>query len=154
MATSALRFWEAKGLIRPTFRTSSGYRRYDAESVARVRFIMRAQALGLSLTEIGELLSAADGVGEEAVCEQLRHFLTHKLSQTRHQVEELNTFAAQLERVWIRLGENYHCGCRHLGECSCLPPQMEPSEQTRLISEIKQVDEGSCGAGINCDCAS
>lgn len=154
IATSALRFWEAEGLVRPAHRTASGYRRYDAETVARVRFILRAQALGLSLTEVRELLRAADGEGEESVRERLRHLLAHKLAETHHQVEELTGFAAQLERVWVRLARGGHCECRHLGECSCLPPEVETIERPRLVAELQVIAGGGCGCGARCGCAS
>lgn len=150
LATSALRFWEAEGLLLPTHRTSAGYRRYDAEAVARVGFILRAQALGLSLAEVRELLRAADGEGEEAVRHGLRHLLAHKLAETRHQVEELNGFASQLERVWVRLGQGGRCQCRHLGECSCLPPQLRASQLPALAAELTAIAAGDCGCGDGC----
>lgn len=154
LAPSALRFWEAEGLLAPTHRTASGYRRYDAEAVARVGFILRAQALGLSLAEVRDLLRAADGEGEEAVREGLRHLLAHKLAETRHQVEELNGFASQLERVWVRLGQGGSCGCRHLGECSCLPPEVRASQLPGLAAELAAIAQGGCGCGDSCGCAS
>lgn len=153
IATSALRFWEAEGLVTPTERTASGYRRYDAEAVARVRFVLRAQALGLSLDEVRELLRAADGEGEPAVREHLRHLLAHKLAQTRSQVKELDGFAAQLERVWIRLGEAGPCECHHLGECSCLPPSVQATGHRRLLADLEVISKGVCGCGADCGCA-
>jgi len=46
VATSALRFYEAEGLVMPAGRTAVGYRLYDPEQIARVRFIRHAQRLG------------------------------------------------------------------------------------------------------------
>lgn len=154
IATSALRFWEATGLVTPTLRTSAGYRRYDTEAIARVQFILRAQALGLSLREVRELLHAADGGGEETVRERLRHFLSHKLAETHRQVEELTGFAAQLERVWVRLAQSGDCGCHHLGQCSCLPPEVQTIERPRLVAELQMISRGDCGCGAGCGCAS
>ncbi|MHB1486592.1 MAG: MerR family transcriptional regulator [Acidimicrobiales bacterium] len=154
LATSALRFWEAEGLVNPTHRTASGYRRYDTEAVARVQFILRAQALGLSLNKVRELLRAADGEGQEAVRERLRHSLAHKLAETHRQVEELTDFAAQLERVWVRLAQGGPCECRHLGQCSCLPPEVQTIERPRLVAELQVIAGGDCGCGAHCGCAS
>lgn len=51
-----LRYYERRGLLpRPT-RRPSGYREYSPEMVALVRFIKRAQHLGFSLQDVGELL--------------------------------------------------------------------------------------------------
>lgn len=93
VAPSALRYWEAQGLIHPDH-TPSGYRQYDEEQVARVRFVQRAQALGLALSEIRDLLRAADGDGEAAVRASLRHLLAHKLADAHRQARELADFAA------------------------------------------------------------
>jgi DNA-binding transcriptional MerR regulator len=52
-----LRYYERRGLVRPRGRRSSGYREYSAEEVRIVRFIKRAQDLGLSLDDAEELLT-------------------------------------------------------------------------------------------------
>ena len=52
-----VRFYEREGLIPEPMRSTSGYRQYPASTVARIRFIRRAKALGFSLREVHELLS-------------------------------------------------------------------------------------------------
>lgn len=52
-----LRYYERRGLLPEPPRSAAGYRRYDAEAVRRLRFIKRAQELGFTLVEIGELLA-------------------------------------------------------------------------------------------------
>jgi Cu(I)-responsive transcriptional regulator len=52
-----VRYYERAGLLSPSQRLASGYRRYSDSEVARLRFIRRAQALGFSLKEIRELLA-------------------------------------------------------------------------------------------------
>jgi Hg(II)-responsive transcriptional regulator len=52
-----VRYYERSGLLAPKTRLASGYRRYSAAEVARLRFIRRAQALGFTLNEIRELLA-------------------------------------------------------------------------------------------------
>ncbi|HWB01464.1 MAG TPA: MerR family transcriptional regulator [Verrucomicrobiales bacterium] len=51
-----LRFYEEKGLLGKPQRNASGYRIYGAEDLERLQFIQRAQDLGFSLQEIGELI--------------------------------------------------------------------------------------------------
>jgi len=41
---------EREGLIPPPARSASGYRLYDAREIDRIRFIRKAQALGLRFT--------------------------------------------------------------------------------------------------------
>lgn len=51
-----LRYYERRGLLSFPERLASGYRIYDTDAVRRVRFIRRAQELGFTLQEIGDLL--------------------------------------------------------------------------------------------------
>ena len=51
VATSALRFYETKGLIHAD-RTDSGHRRYLRSALRRIAFIVFAQRVGLSLDEV------------------------------------------------------------------------------------------------------
>src|SRR5881227_1650504 len=55
VATSAIRFYEDRGLIRSE-RAGSGHRRYQRAVIRRVAFIVFAQRIGLSLDEVGEEL--------------------------------------------------------------------------------------------------
>jgi MerR family redox-sensitive transcriptional activator SoxR len=57
VATSALRFYEANGLITGD-RTDAGHRRYRADVMRRVGFIKVAQRVGLSLEEIRAALDS------------------------------------------------------------------------------------------------
>jgi MerR family redox-sensitive transcriptional activator SoxR len=56
VACSALRFYEAQGLISAE-RTEGGQRRYRRDVLRRVGFIRAAQRVGLSLSDITEALS-------------------------------------------------------------------------------------------------
>jgi MerR family transcriptional regulator, redox-sensitive transcriptional activator SoxR len=57
VATSALRFYERRGLI-ISDRTDSGQRRYRPDTIRRVSFVLTAQRIGLSLDEIANALAA------------------------------------------------------------------------------------------------
>jgi MerR family transcriptional regulator, copper efflux regulator len=52
-----VRYYERKGLLAPSIRLASGYRRYGELELSRLRFIRRAQKLGFTLKEISSLLS-------------------------------------------------------------------------------------------------
>jgi len=51
VASSALRFYEERGLI-ASERAGSGHRRYPRSALRRIAFIVFAQKIGLSLEEI------------------------------------------------------------------------------------------------------
>src|SRR5215831_11101355 len=52
-----IRYYEREGLLPAPPRTPAGYRIFPQEATRRLRFIKRAQELGFSLSEIGELLA-------------------------------------------------------------------------------------------------
>jgi len=52
-----VRYYERNGLLAPSTRLASGYRRYGELELARLRFIRRAQTLGFTLKEIKDLLA-------------------------------------------------------------------------------------------------
>jgi Hg(II)-responsive transcriptional regulator len=57
LTAETLRYYERLGLIAPSQRTASNYRLYGQEAAQRLHFVRRAQVLGFSLQEIGQLLS-------------------------------------------------------------------------------------------------
>jgi DNA-binding transcriptional MerR regulator len=61
MTTRTLRLsYEERGLLPAAGRAPDGYRGYGEVAVERLGFIGRARAAGLSLAQIGEILSVRD----------------------------------------------------------------------------------------------
>ena len=60
LAVSAIRYYEAQGLISP-WRNPGGQRRYQRADIRRLSFVMIAQQFGLTLPEIREVLSGLPG---------------------------------------------------------------------------------------------
>lgn len=56
LATSTIRFYEAKGLLNAVSRQGNGYRDYPLEAVAVLSIIVNAQRTGFSLDEIKQIL--------------------------------------------------------------------------------------------------
>jgi MerR family copper efflux transcriptional regulator len=57
VGVQTIRYYERNGLLAPRARLASGYRRYGALELSRLRFIRRAQALGFTLKEVRQLLA-------------------------------------------------------------------------------------------------
>lgn len=113
VATSALRFYETRGLIHAE-RTASGHRRYPRAVLRRIAFIVFAQRLGLSLEDVaGELrkLSRHD-VPTRAEWAKLTS------SWQRH----IDAKLAELERLRSGLTECIGCGCLSLDKCKLSNP--------------------------------
>jgi DNA-binding transcriptional MerR regulator len=114
---SALRFYEAQGLLTPA-RTAAGYRTYDTASIETLRFIARAKRLGLSLDDISDLVALLDDRRCEPVQDRLRALLAGKLADAHEQIATLMAFTAQLQQAAARLGTHTpdgpcdrDCGC-------------------------------------------
>jgi MerR family redox-sensitive transcriptional activator SoxR len=113
VAPSALRYYEAEGLIHAT-RTAGGQRRYTRGTLRRVSFIRVAQQVGLRLDEIREALaSLPEGrTPNERDWERL----------SRSWRPRLDAQIALLERLRDRLDGCIGCGCLSLRTCHLLNP--------------------------------
>ncbi len=103
LRTSALRYYEEKGLLQPVARTDAGYRLYDESAEQTIRFIGRAQRLGFSLTEIEQLLPGLQGeqlsLGELSAMAGQRYIaLEQQITDLLIQRHELGLFLQDLHR--------------------------------------------------------
>ncbi len=80
-----IRYYQRRGLMPEPDKPTHGYRRYDATTVKRVRFIKRAQALGFTLEEIGGLLE----LDEAHACAETRELASHKLEAIETKLADL-----------------------------------------------------------------
>jgi len=101
VAVGALRYYETLGLLQSE-RGDNGYRYYPLASVQQVQFIKKAQALGFSLEEIGEILNVHQR--GDMPCELVQSLLQAKIEQLEAQIQEMLAFKADLERYrdrWV-----------------------------------------------------
>ena len=124
--TSALRYYEGRGLVVPVTRTDSGYRVYDDDAVARLAFIARAKQLGCSLDEITDLVAIWDGEHCGPVQRRFHELVTAKIADAQSQVGELTAFATQLRSAATQLAGppvDGPCGdgCACLGDPAAAP---------------------------------
>jgi MerR family redox-sensitive transcriptional activator SoxR len=111
--TSALRFYEARGLIRAG-RSGGNQRRYDRAELRRVAFIRIAQRVGLSLDEIARALAALPGSRTPTKADWARLSAAWR--------SRLNDQIAVLERLRDRLTGCIGCGCLSLQRCRISNP--------------------------------
>ncbi len=98
-----IRFYEEIGLIAPTGRAPNGYRLFDEEAVSRLGFIKKAQALGFTLTEIGEILALRDG--GTMPCDHVEVEVNRKVAAIEERIAELARLKASLETLLERWKE-------------------------------------------------
>jgi MerR family copper efflux transcriptional regulator len=87
-----VRYYERQGLLEPTERLASGYRRYSRHELSRLRFIRKAQSLGFSLGEIRELLALSSHRSVARVKEKAQA----KLADVDRRIQELQRMRAAL----------------------------------------------------------
>ena len=95
--TSTIRFYERRQLLVPEARKPSGYRLYAPDAVQRVRFIRDAQALGLSLEEVADLLVLAAGQADAGPVTKQR--AARKLSAISERIERLQRIRSALQAI-------------------------------------------------------
>lgn len=95
VAIDTVRYYERERLLQPAGRLASGYRRYGATELRRLRFILRAKALGFSLHDIQGLLALSD---EQDVA-KVKQAAQDKLSDVERRIAELERIRAGLHTL-------------------------------------------------------
>ncbi len=113
VATSALRFYEANGLI-TSDRSAAGHRQYHADVLRRVGFIKVAQRVGLSL---GEIRTALDSLPNGRTPN--RRDWARLAASWRPVIDER---IALLEAMKDKLDGCIGCGCLSLDTCALYNP--------------------------------
>lgn len=113
LSVSAIRFYEEKGLIEPV-RTSGNQRRFPRSDIRRLSFILIAQKLGLSLTEIENAMAKLPSGRTPSIKDW------EKISSAIR--DQLDAKIKQLERTRDRLDGCIGCGCLSLKNCAIYNP--------------------------------
>jgi MerR family redox-sensitive transcriptional activator SoxR len=113
VASSALRFYEQRGLIFSE-RAGSGHRRYPRATLRRIAFIMFAQRIGLTLEEIGAELAKLPP--DRAPTRRDWSSLSRTWSS------RIDERIAELERLKVGLEGCIGCGCLSLDRCRLSNP--------------------------------
>lgn len=113
VATSALRFYEERGLLK-SMRTNAGHRRFRRAEMRRVAFIVFAQRIGLSLEEIREELSKLPERRIPSKSDWVQ--LSGKWRQ------RIDARIAELETLRDNLTGCIGCGCLSLKRCKLANP--------------------------------
>jgi len=94
-----IRYYESIGLLKSSGRTEGGFRQFSSDVLKRLSFIKRAQTLGLSLQEIGEIFQVYDG-GKPA-CNEIQQKLKDKISEIDRQIEQFLTLRGELRELLL-----------------------------------------------------
>jgi len=95
--TKTLRFYEDSGLLPPPERTVSGYRDYDQDAIARLAFIRRGRATGLTLAQVREVLDIRDA--GTAPCHHVKELLDIRLTALDQQIADLQALRTNVAHL-------------------------------------------------------
>ncbi|HEX9515950.1 MAG TPA: heavy metal-responsive transcriptional regulator [Streptosporangiaceae bacterium] len=111
-----IRFWEDQDLLPAPARTQAGYRDYDPAILERLAFIRHAQAAGLTLEHIRQVLHIRDG--GQAPCVHVTALIARRLAEVEARMAELARTRDQLAALAGRAAAQDPADCR--GYCSIL----------------------------------
>ncbi|MGB3179257.1 MAG: redox-sensitive transcriptional activator SoxR [Albidovulum sp.] len=113
LSVSAIRFYEARGLIHPG-RNAGGQRRFARSDIRRLSFVMIAQRLGYTITEIAARLADLPEGRTPDVDDWSRMATGFRA--------ELDTRITLMETFRDKLDGCIGCGCLSLKNCALYNP--------------------------------
>lgn len=122
VGVETVRFYERSGLIAQPAR-AEGYRQYSAETVDRIRFVKRAQALGFTLPEVHSMLELT--LNPKTTPVEIRARTVSKLESIRSKIRELRRMEEALETL-TRACDGYGS----LIDCPILQALSDPESST------------------------
>ncbi len=125
VSADTLRFYERTGVLQPVTRASNGNRRYSDHDVARVEFVTKLRATGLSLSTVrhyAELLRMGPATEDER-----RQILEAHRQMVKNQIAELQVVVRALD---LKIDAYQEVGVRQLSPTF----QCNPSVDDRSIA--------------------
>ena len=114
VGVETVRFYERQGLLEEPERRASGYRQYDDEAVAVLRFIRRAKELGFTLKEIKSLLALR--LDASATKAEVREQAKAKVADIEARIADLQRMREVLLKLIKKChGDGAASGCPILG---------------------------------------
>jgi DNA-binding transcriptional MerR regulator len=92
-----VRYYEKVGLLSPPARTSTNYRAYGGDHLARLSFIRRARDLGFSIEAVRNLLTLSDDPSQS--CEAIDGIARVHLDEVERKISDLVALRSELDRM-------------------------------------------------------
>ncbi len=112
LSAKQIRDYEKLGLLKANSRTLSGYRYYEENDLARLRFIRHSRDVGFSLQQIAQLLQLQDNPHRNS--REVKQLTAKHIETLNAQIQALQKMVAKLQR-W-----HDNCQGNDCPECSIL----------------------------------
>lgn len=130
--TKTIRYYEGIGLLPTPERLPSGYREYSDDDVDRLSFIRTAQRLGLSLSEIAEILGFRERA--ERPCEYVLGVLDRQVADLDRRMAEMADLRQELialKKQADRLPTDPTCYCAVIEHSQAMGITSSPAQVKR-----------------------
>src|SRR6266852_7504450 len=115
VTTKTLRYYERIGVLPAPSRSSSGYRDYRPDVIDGLGFIRAAQAVGLSLGEIRQVVALRDR--GETPCDHVYRLLRRRTAELDERIDELQALRRDLQSLTKRARRLDPADCDAGGVC-------------------------------------
>ena len=112
LSAKQIRDYEKLGLLKANSRTLAGYRHYEENDLARLRFIRHSRDVGFSLQQIAQLLQLQDNPHRNS--REVKQLTARHIETLNAQIHALQKMVAELQR-W-----HDNCQGNDCPECSIL----------------------------------
>ena len=112
LSAKRIRDYEKRGLLKANNRTLAGYRHYEENDLARLRFIRHSRDVGFSLQQIAQLLQLQDNPNRNS--REVKQLTAQHIETLNAQIHALQNMVAELQR-W-----HDNCQGNDCPECSIL----------------------------------
>ncbi len=140
LSVRTVRYYEELGLLEPESHSTGGFRLYGEENFKRIHVINFLKELGLSLTEIRQILLAKKLLGDDkAAVEFLLKIFSEKMELVESKIQALSRVKGELSNA-VKILQS--CGsCTHkvlldsiaCGDCNSLAPRESVPETFQVI---------------------
>lgn len=106
-STHTIRYYEKMGLLKSPVRSEGGFRKYPGSVIEQLRFIKKAQRLGLTLAEMKQIMRERER-GLSRCCSYVGKLLNRKSEELETRIRELQAMKRSLRDLlesWIPIGD-------------------------------------------------
>ncbi|WP_437732326.1 MerR family transcriptional regulator [Sorangium sp. So ce1335] len=146
----AIHHYEEVGLLRPHARSKGRYRLYDNAALTRVRWIGKLHDLGLSLSQIQQIVSTWESSSSApGAMSRIRDVYQQKLEEVREQIAHLETLEHELVASLAYLDTCETCDPAELvAACTNCNLHDKSQAEPELVAGIRG-GNGHCRQGSN-----
>jgi DNA-binding transcriptional MerR regulator len=99
VSVDTVRHYERKGLLQNVQRDGSGYRRYPAEAIDRIRVVRRALGIGFTLDELSRIFRRR--AAGKPPCREVYELATRKVAELDERIAAMTAVRAALSATLL-----------------------------------------------------